>query len=353
MRAVFFLFLMACFSLAKIPTDGLVAYFPFNGNIENQSAVSLPPGENHNGVFVPDRFGNESAAISFDGTKSSYAEFPDDDAYSISTTGALAMSVWMSPDTLTCPVSDDGYIHWMGKGTFTGTDKGNMEWGFRMYNEENSANRPNRISAYAFNLAGGLGSGSYVQEPVTVGEWIHFLAIYDTGENLIRVYKNGVLKDSDSLYDETYKVVVQNGDSPLRIGTRSLWSFFRGKIDDLRIYSRVLSESEILELYRENPSAGDSSGVSSSSRMESSSSSAENPDFIVAQSDVSPLRLSVVSRTLSVAGIRQGSNLVVTDALGQVLVREKIAGNHRVLHFPAAGNYFLKLGNEIRRVQIR
>jgi hypothetical protein len=35
--------------------------------------------------------------------------------------------------------------------------------------------RPNRISGYRFNLTGGPGAGSYLQDPVTAGQWIHYL----------------------------------------------------------------------------------------------------------------------------------------------------------------------------------
>ena len=51
--------------------------------------------------------------------------------------------------------------------------------------------------------------------------------------------------------DATYNVHVQNGSAPLRLGTRSKWSFFQGRIDDLRIYSRALNDDAILALYNE------------------------------------------------------------------------------------------------------
>ena len=107
------------------------------------------------------------------------------------------------------------------------------------------------MSAYAFNLEGGLGAGSYVQEQVQENEWIHFVARYDVETNKITLFKNGVQKDQDDLHDTIYNVNVQNGTAPLRLGTRSQWSYFQGRIDDLRIYNRALSESEILELFNE------------------------------------------------------------------------------------------------------
>ena len=53
-----------------------------------------------------------------------------------------------------------GYVYILGKGT---SDK--QEYALRMYSNENSEvpPRPNRVSAYVFNLSGGLGSGAYFQ----------------------------------------------------------------------------------------------------------------------------------------------------------------------------------------------
>ena len=54
-----------------------------------------------------------------------------------------------------------GYVYTMGKG-----DPGAHEWYTRMYSEANAESRPNRISGYAFNPAGGLGAGSYFEDTV-------------------------------------------------------------------------------------------------------------------------------------------------------------------------------------------
>ncbi len=239
-----------------VPCEGLLAYYPFNGNFENEatgaSAVQVDEAVNHGALFGEDRFGNAQSSAYFDGD-SSYLEIPDNDAFSIATAGALTISVWMSPDTLDFVNAERaGYVHWMGKGV-----PHQHEWVFRMYNKnlkDDQEQRPNRMSAYAFNLEGGLGAGSYVQEEIAPREWIHFVARYDVSSNKISLFKNGVKKDEDDLYDATYGVQVQNGTAPVRLGTRSLWSFFKGRIDDLRFYNRALPDDEIRALYNETDS---------------------------------------------------------------------------------------------------
>lgn len=296
---------------AGTPTDGLVAYYPFtNGSLKNEaslegsiskevqdSAAQISPGaapnaENKGATFGPDRFGNENSAAVFSGNNS-YIEIPDHDAFSIKTTGTLTISVWVCPKVLTFNNAETGgYVHWMGKGM-----PQQHEWVFRMYNKElesSQENRPNRMSAYAFNLQGGLGSGSYVQEELTADEWMHIAARYDIQSNTITLFKNGIQKDQDPLYDETYGVQVQNGTAPVRLGTRSLWSFFEGSIDDLRFYNRALTAEEIIALYKE---ADPNSISTSDSSTVADSTGNENPEKIFARHNSTEYQNGTVKTT--------------------------------------------------------
>lgn len=227
---------------ATIPTAGLVARYDFNGNAND--SVGTSHGTVHGATLTSNRLGNGSSAYSFNGT-SAYIQIPDHDKFSVATTGKFSISVWIRPGTLSFPDTEgSGYVHWMGKGV-----SGQHEWACRMYSTGNTENRENRISFYVFNLAGGLGAGSYVQEPVTSGVWIHFVATVNVAANEIKWYKNGVLKDTDTL--SGYNIVPQNGTAPLRVGTRDFNSYFKGAIDNLLVYNRVLSQEEVTLLFQD------------------------------------------------------------------------------------------------------
>ena len=143
------------------PTQGLVGRYLFNGNALDSSGFGRN-GVIHNATLTSDRLGNGSSAYSFNGTNA-YIEVPDNNAFSLPTTGQLSISVWMRPGTLTFPDTEGtGYVHWLGKGAAN-----QREWTFRMYSADNAENRANRTSFYLFNLAGSEGAGSYVQESVT------------------------------------------------------------------------------------------------------------------------------------------------------------------------------------------
>ncbi len=190
----------------------------------------------------------------FDG-EADYIEISDDADFSVATTGQLSVSAWIRPDVLTFPVfQSTGYVHWMGKG-----EAGQHEWVFRMYNEQTTDTppRPNRISFYVFNPVGGEGIGSYFQEPVQAGEWIHVVGMAD-GETT-SIYKNGEFKDCDRYtgtgpgpchnYPSDRWITPTQGIAPLRIGTRDLESFFLGAIREVRIWSRALTAAEVGALY--------------------------------------------------------------------------------------------------------
>lgn len=176
----------------------------------------------------------------FDG-RTGYVEIPDQDAYSASTTGAITIEAWMRPDSVSMPAREGtGYVHWLGKG-----GPGQHEWVARMYQRGNSENRANRISFYAFNLTGGLGAGSYFQDEITVGTWIHYFGVIDARET--HVYRDGVLRDSDPLAG--YDITPRNGSAPVRIGTRDLGSFFQGSVARVAIYSARLSNERVRAHY--------------------------------------------------------------------------------------------------------
>lgn len=189
---------------------------------------------------------NGEPAIDFNG-KDQYLDVGDSDDFSVVTTGEITIDAWMRPSVLQFPSSQGDYVHWMGKGV-----NNQHEWVSRMYNLTNSAQRPNRISGYAFNLTGGLGAGSYFEDKVTVGEWIHYTLVintkatstnYPTGYT--KIYKNGTIRDQDSLKD--YAIIPKNGTAPMRIATRDFASFFQGAIAKVAVYPRELTPAEIAD----------------------------------------------------------------------------------------------------------
>jgi hypothetical protein len=189
-----------------------------------------------------------------------YVEIPSSDDLSVATSGELTVSAWIRPDVLNFPNEEStGYVHWMGKG-----DAHEREWVCRMYSYKNSEMpaRPNRISFYVFNPEGDLGVGSFFQDVVTKGEWIHVVGIAGSAQTYI--YKDGVYRRCDTYRGpaaggcpthtkpgttEQLTIDPVAGSSPLRIGTRDFASFFEGGIRKVRIWSRIVQADEIQALF--------------------------------------------------------------------------------------------------------
>ncbi|HWD47054.1 MAG TPA: LamG-like jellyroll fold domain-containing protein [Actinomycetota bacterium] len=186
----------------------------------------------------------EHAAV-FDGLDD-YIEIADHPDYSIAGTGELTVVALIRPDSLEMPNQErTGYVHWLGKGV-----PGQDEWTFRMYQLGNTEGRGNRISCYAFNLdarAGGIrfGIGSHFQDELTPGQWLLVAGAWDATR--VSIYRDGVLRDSDLLDQSAtggVTITPEDGDAPVRIGTRDLNSFFLGAISRVAIFNRRLADGE-------------------------------------------------------------------------------------------------------------
>ena len=96
------------------------------------------------------------------------------------------------------------------------------------------ANQPSlgiRIDGINQNLAGGPW--------LLRGQWAHLAATYDGTTQ--RLYVNG-----SEVAHRRISGFIETSDGVLRIGGNSIWGeYFKGYIDEVRIYNRALSSSEI------------------------------------------------------------------------------------------------------------
>ena len=197
----------------------------------------------------------------------SYVEIASIGDYSVATTGELTVAAWIRPDTLNFSRWEGTrYVHWLGKGEGAG-DSGQQEWVFRMYNRDHTAEhppRPNRISFYVFNPAGGVGVGSHFQDALHQGSWIFVVGVADSTRTYM--YRDAKYERCDTYRgasmghcpihyqpppndDLQLEINPAAGSSPLRLGTRDLNSFFKGGLSRVRIWNRVLEAGEISALY--------------------------------------------------------------------------------------------------------
>lgn len=215
------------------------------GTSTGQLAIPMPNAYSGMGSSVDGMLDN---AVSFNGDEC--VEFVDDNKFSIPTTGQITVSMWINPSNFDFVGEAENYIHFAGKADWMETPQ--YEWQFRLYNAYafDEVSRAKRVSFYVFNLAGGLGVGSYFQDNLQENEWIHVVGVADGDKTLI--YKNGILRDTDNYRPglSTYvDIIPGNGMAPVRLGCADEDSSFEGAIDDVIIFNRALSGTEIKHLY--------------------------------------------------------------------------------------------------------
>lgn len=209
--------------------NGLVAYYPFNGNAKDER------GNGNNGTvygatLTTDRFGASNRSYYFNGTDNhiSVANSPSLDSLSNVTISAwinLDSNVFVQSKTILA-MSD----------SFTTTDFSLIINGDAGYGR----NRPHAWLPSGWTYF----NGSTILSP---NVWYHVVMTYNSisFKSYVNGINDGVLSVSGS---------IRTSGFPLLIGraTHALpYYSFAGKIDDIRIYNRALSDSEILALYHE------------------------------------------------------------------------------------------------------
>ena len=334
---------------AAVLADGPVAFWTLGGG---SAGAADRTGNGHNGIYTGlppiTSFPDGSHATVFDGA-TQYLEVPDADDLSVTATGILTIEAWIRPDTLQFTNEEgSGYVHWMGKGA-----PSHHEYVGRMYSLTNTESRPNRISGYSFNLTGGLGTGSYFQDSVSVGEWIHFVLIintintnaqYTTGYT--QIYKNGEQRDKDAL--TSYDTIPGNGAAPFRIGTKDMQSFFEGAIGKVAIYDYELPATTIRNHYQTvvPPLLGSSAFVGHVGTA-STKTTGTTLSLIVPAGGIPAGRTLIVK----VAHAYTVSGPTVSDSKGNVYTRDRTAPNGgttmRASIFSAPINAALEPGDTI------
>ncbi len=209
--------------------NGLVAYYPFNGNANDESG-----NENHgdvNGAILSlDRFENINSAYEFNGS-SDFIEVDND--LSLNINSSFSISLWFKPGEL------NRYQRLIGKGT--SVDGSISNWSIT-YEENNSL-------AFFWESANDDDHLIYSNTIINDSNFHNITVYIDVDLDKYAIYIDGVFDKMQTTSD----IPASNND-PLYIGVRrtqtSFERYFNGVIDDIRIFDRVLTESEIIQLYQ-------------------------------------------------------------------------------------------------------
>jgi len=219
-----------------LPTNGLVAYYPFNGNANDES------GNGNNGTvngstLITDRFGKSSSAYSFNGTNNSIV-VPNSSTLNFSD-NKLSISFWLKMPNY--PTSETHIItKYSGVGTTT--------TGFMVVAYTDTA-----TFVYRYAEAATTGGWGWAEMPMlnlpAFNSWFHVVTTTDTGYD--KLYINGILKASNPT-KHNFNIGANNESLRFGIGPpQNPRSYYNGAMDDIRIYNRALTPAEVTALYNE------------------------------------------------------------------------------------------------------
>ena len=234
-------------------TSGLVAWWPFNGDLNDYS------GNNHHlsgsTTYVTDRNNNSSSAAKFSGSSFLTQQT------NLGVSGAFTISCWINNPTYEIPTSDiNSYLQAIGHGNF-----GHNWCYFPMivFPVSSSSGRgiglsvaKNRIDVFAHGKGPSMTVFNvFLDYDITIASGWHHVAVTVGKSTTPILYYDGVkVKTGSSAWNgsEVYLnsgstvgggYVVINGGNNARN--------YKGELDDLAIYKRILSAAEVKTLYDE------------------------------------------------------------------------------------------------------
>jgi len=210
--------------------SGLVAHYPFDGDASDVSGNGNNGTVMGGGTFTTDRFGNPNGA--FSSTTTSYVNIPD--SASLDLQSAFTLSAWFKMDAVI-----HAYSALISKDYATAYSIGIDSGGNGICPAPSGTVRKMRL------YVGPYPSVVYFNSDFSCNTWYHVAVTFDDSANQAQLYVDGNLVDTQAM---TLSPLINT--SPLGIGKDGVHTDrFVGAIDDVRIYNRVLTSSEIAQLY--------------------------------------------------------------------------------------------------------
>ncbi len=208
---------------AYIPTDDLVGWWPFNGNANDES------GNGHNGIvngaeLTSDRFGNSNSAYRFSDNSISFlnSDFVAFDTIS------FTCSVWFKYQNIGNSIGNFVRYH-------DGLSHGG--WGVRHMANSRANGLEHNI------LHNSVTSGNVYND----NAWHNVVFVRNTKSKQLLLYIDGVLQNTTEMESGLINTILKG--LPLNFGTCDGFEPFYGSLDDIAIWNRVLSSTEITRVF--------------------------------------------------------------------------------------------------------
>ncbi|KJU85026.1 conserved hypothetical protein, secreted, partial [Candidatus Magnetobacterium bavaricum] len=236
-------------------TDGLVAYYPFNGNANDESGNGNS-GSVYGATLTTDRFGNANKAYVFNGT-TDYIGIANGPSFIMSS--AITLTAW---------------VKYQAEGTII-THGGQCPDGASPFKGYQFILRATKTGNIDMTAIGGSGNftdpmNQITSDNIIFNDGYYHLVVVTFNSGNMAVYIDGkkdtaktIYYDSGSGYRQTVPstlfTTLAVSTDVVTVGTGYAYcdyvfhmeEFFKGSLDDIRIYNRALSDTDVQQLYNE------------------------------------------------------------------------------------------------------
>ncbi|MGN6647333.1 MAG: LamG domain-containing protein [Cytophaga sp.] len=212
-----------------ISSDGLLLNYYFNANAKDVSGNNNNGTVNNDATLAANRFGNPHAAYSFDGI---------DDNISFSVTGlgidVYSYSVWVNIKALPSPGNAMAIMS---------IGNADSDQTISITNNYDGTSTGFDFSSYSNAQSNEVKTGTLP----AAATWYHLVAIRDN--STLKLYINGAFAGQKTIREKVPSNPTA-ASGVLGAGNKNIQNF-NGRIDDVKIYNRAISECEVQELYAE------------------------------------------------------------------------------------------------------
>ncbi len=333
-KAIYYLIILSSFVTSSLcaqlpsylPAEGLVGWWPFNGNANDES------GNGNNGnvngaILTNDRFGNSNKAYSFDGI-SDFIEIVNTLLPNVNT--SFSVSFWFNTNlnTVQAIISESSPIP----------------------NNTNYKYAINFSTILNVSTSNGISSnGVQSQSQIITGQWIFGSMVYNSSAQNIKVYFNGIEEGviSNTIYSNQNNAT-QIGRG-IAGGSGIPGAYMSGKIDDIGIWNRALTQQEISALYTGVPTDNNGGGSTANATVPAGISyqaAARNPQGQPLSNTELQVKFTLLADSLTGTAEYSELHSLTTNDLGLFTTAfgtgTPLSGSFATINW-AAGNKYLKV----------
>ena len=245
---------------STVATANLVAYFPFDGNATEMKA-SLTPTLSPNVTYVAGRRGQ-----AYQGAEGAHLLYTLPDASKLKSLTSFTLAMWFKSPLVTG--DPEPTVFEIGKSD-------DLFWGNLKFALNRLDANADSLQLKAFFLKNGaVWSGqhvSYSDNVFQINRWMHIVLQYDENTSKYMIYKDGVKIETNTGVEDRWAagddvnprpklgaLAFVNADKinigawrPKTEGTATdAWmGWFKGNLDELRVYDKALTAIEVKALY--------------------------------------------------------------------------------------------------------